>query len=174
MFLIFNGENGKTVKINIENIIQRFSDDIGFDVKSAGIMLDKKDSSICAWSDDLHEEKSDYPGIWVTGTYSMHNLDISRTELPNADNETVTTYLYAGRTGQETDDWLLSVHDGERDSEDDIKKRIEKETCGVNSSGGWAKNVGKRGYDFSWRIVRLFNDGRLIHIEQEMNEPKEG
>lgn len=124
MFLIFNGENGKTAKINIENIIQRFSDDIGFDVKSAGIMLDKKDSSICAWSDDLHEEKSDYPGIWVTGTYSMHNLDISRTELPNVDNETVTTYLYAGRNGQETDDWLLSVHDGERDSEDESRRLV--------------------------------------------------
>lgn len=60
------------------------------------------------------------------------------------------------------------------DSEDDIKKRIEEKTCGVSSSGGWAKNVGKRGYDFSWRIVRLFNDGRLIRTEQEMNEPTKG
>ena len=136
MFLVLRGKTGETAKIDIEEVIRKFSKSIAFDVTAAGIMLEKKDSSVCAWSDDLHEEESDYPGIWVTGTCSESNLDISRTELPNEDNASMTAYLYAGKCDQETDEWLVSIHDGQRNPGDESRRLVvidEKLACAISA-----------------------------------------
>lgn len=56
---------------------------------------------------------------------------------------------------------------------DDINECMEQEIGEIKQSSVWANDVGKNHSDYDWNIIRLFNNGRLLCSESEMNEPKE-
>lgn len=57
-------------------------------------------------------------------------------------------------------------------SDEDINQRMEEETGEISDFGAWANDVMPNHSDYDWDIIRLFNNGRSIRSEADMNENK--
>lgn len=91
---------------------------------SVGLVMKKGENEIVAMTNCLDEREELYPSISVSGESDGLPLEISCTELPNADHNHIVTYLLSGETLPENDDWLVSIHEGMRQNGDTSRRVI--------------------------------------------------
>lgn len=82
--------------------------------------MEDKGNSLIATSYD----NADYVGMNVDGTTAGHLLWLASAELPNPENNHITTRLYAGDIDTETDDPVAFMQYGPRSPEDESHRLV--------------------------------------------------
>lgn len=130
-----------------------------------GSALDGSDNGVRL---DLYMKDTGNPNGWVIEDCGLVSYQL----LETCDRSTMVKGIFSTKT---------EAHNAMQDeirvaliySDEDINQRMEEETGEISDFSAWANDVMPNHSDYDWDIIRLFNNGRLLRSESEMNEPKE-
>lgn len=129
-----------------------------------GSALDGSDNGVRL---DLYMEDAGVENGWVVEDCGLVSYQL----LETCDRSTMVKGIYSTKT---------EAHNAMQDeicvalmySDEDINQRMEEETGEISDFGAWANDVMPNHSDYDWDIIRLFNNGRSIRSEADMNENK--
>lgn len=128
-----------------------------------GSALDGSDNGVRL---DHYMKATGNPNGWVIDDCGLVSYQL----LETCDRSTMVKGIFSTKT--EAHNTMLNAIKAAFDT-DDINEYMGQEIGEIKQSSAWANDVGKNHSDYDWDIIRLFNNGRLLRSESEMNEPKE-
>lgn len=126
MKITLKSNNGKSVTIPIEDLIQKYWADENDKPNRIEMSATVEDETILAAMTICDEKKDHYLNIDLESRNEKFGTEAlwSSLEAPNSLNPFVTGYLYSGNNETETDEWLVRIVDGYRASDDDSPRIV--------------------------------------------------
>lgn len=140
MKITLKSNNGKSVTIPIEDLIQKYWADENDKPNRIEMSATVEDETILAAMTICDEKKDHYLNIDLESRNEKFGTEAlwSSLEAPNSLNPFVTGYLYSGNNETETDEWLVRIGDGYRAADDDSPQIIfvNEEAVSIQDSRG--------------------------------------
>lgn len=126
MKITLKSNNGKSVTIPIEDLIQKYWADENDKPNRIEMSATVEDETILAAMTICDEKEENYLSVDLESRNEKFDTEAlwCSLEAPNTLNPFVTGYLYSGNNETESDDWLLRIVDGYRAADDDSPRIV--------------------------------------------------
>lgn len=126
MKITLKSNNGKSVTIPMEDLIQKYWADENDKPNRIEMSATVKDETVLAAMTICDEKEENYLSVDLESRNEKFDTEAlwCSLEAPNTLNPFVTGYLYSGNNETESDDWLVRIVDGYRASDDDSPRIV--------------------------------------------------